>query len=70
MDFHHLLDLLDLTPARFYQIYPPPGLAQNIVATTNPVGNGTAAGQLWINSTNNFTWYWDGVSSWVQLIGA
>lgn len=38
------------------------------VANTSPVGNGTTKGDMWINETNNNTWYWDS-AAWIQLIG-
>lgn len=38
------------------------------VAVTDPVGNGTTAGDLWINELSAQEWYWSG-SAWNQLIG-
>lgn len=70
-DIHTFLDLLDLRPARFYQLYPPPGLAPNIRSTTTPTGSGAADGQFWTQTTTNFLWQWDANSSqWVPIIGS
>ena len=41
----------------------------NTIALTDPVGNGTTTGDIWINSTSKLEWFWDG-AAWQTLIGA